>query len=169
MYLSKLKHMNDLPDSVSKSCNDICLSCPMAKFTKLPYTKSDSHSSSVFELIHIDIWGPYKVPTHGKFRYFLTVVEDCSRTTWLYLLEQKSVSFQALKSFLKMVYTQYGKQVKIVRSDNALEFVKGQCGPYLLSHGIIHQASCVDRPQQNGRVERKHMYVLDTARALRFH
>ncbi|GKE39445.1 cysteine-rich receptor-like protein kinase 8, partial [Tanacetum coccineum] len=118
---SKLKHI--LPVSVSKECLGQCLSCPMAKFTKLPYALSDSHSVNIFELIHIDIWGPYKFET----------------------------------------------QVKIVRSDNALEFVKGQCGPYLLSKGIVHQTSCVDRPQQNGRVERKHMHILDTARALRFH
>ncbi|GJV19603.1 retrovirus-related pol polyprotein from transposon TNT 1-94 [Tanacetum coccineum] len=82
--------------------------------------------------------------------------------------EQKSDSFEALKSFLKFVSTQFETQVKIVRSDNALEFVKGQCGPYLLSKGIVHQTSCVDRPQQNGRVERKHRHILDTARALRF-
>ncbi|GKA58807.1 cysteine-rich receptor-like protein kinase 8 [Tanacetum coccineum] len=61
------------------------------------------------------------------------------------------------------------KQVKIERSDNALEFVKGQCVPYLLSQGIVHQTSCMDRPQQNGKVKRKHRHILDTARALRFH
>ncbi|GJR06486.1 cysteine-rich receptor-like protein kinase 8 [Tanacetum coccineum] len=52
---SKLKHMNELPVSLSKSCLDRCLSCPMAKFTKLPYDLSDSHRTSIFELIHIDI------------------------------------------------------------------------------------------------------------------
>ncbi|GJV02856.1 retrovirus-related pol polyprotein from transposon TNT 1-94 [Tanacetum coccineum] len=125
---SKLKHIKELHVSVSKECLGPCLSCPMDKFTKLPYDLSDSHSVNIFDLIHIDIWGPYK-----------------------------------------FVFTQFEKQVKIVRSDNALEFAKGQCGPYLLSKGIVHQTSCVDRPQQNGRVERKHRHILDTARALRFH
>ncbi|GKA86458.1 retrovirus-related pol polyprotein from transposon TNT 1-94 [Tanacetum coccineum] len=40
----------------------------------------------------------------------------------------------------------------LVRSDNALEFLKGSLGPLMDSLGIEHQTSCVDRPRQNGRV-----------------
>ncbi|GKB21608.1 retrovirus-related pol polyprotein from transposon TNT 1-94, partial [Tanacetum coccineum] len=98
---TKLKCMNDLPVSLIKTSSDNCLSCPMAKFTKLPYSSSVSHSTCIFELIHIDIRGPYKVPTNGKFSYFLAIVDDYSRGTWVYLLEQKSDAFDALKSFLK--------------------------------------------------------------------
>ncbi|GJT05540.1 cysteine-rich receptor-like protein kinase 8 [Tanacetum coccineum] len=47
---AKLKHMHDLPVSLNKSCSDKCLSCPMAKFTKLPYSLSESHSTTIFEL-----------------------------------------------------------------------------------------------------------------------
>ncbi|GJW60002.1 cysteine-rich receptor-like protein kinase 8 [Tanacetum coccineum] len=128
---SKLKHMNDLPIFLSKYHNAECLSCPTAKFAKLPYTQSDSHSTEVFGLIYIDIWGPYKVATRDKFKYFLTIVDDCSRATWTYLLVHKSDSFVALKAFIKFVHTQFNKSVKVVRSDNALEFVKGECGSYL--------------------------------------
>ena len=37
---------------------------------------------------------------------------------------------------------------------------------FLDTHGIIHQSSCSDTPAQNGRAERKHRHLLDTARSL---
>jgi len=47
--------------------NKVCVTCPMAKFTKLPYLVSTSRSTKVCKLIHMDIWGPYRVPTHNGY------------------------------------------------------------------------------------------------------
>ena len=69
-------------------------------------------------------------------------------------------------NFFALVDRQFGKGVKIVRSDNGSEF-KG-LGNYFREHGIIHQTSNVKTPQQNARVERKHRHILNVARALRF-
>ncbi|GJW80389.1 retrovirus-related pol polyprotein from transposon TNT 1-94 [Tanacetum coccineum] len=164
---SKLQYVTCVPNSTLKSNTISCVSRPMAKFTKLPYELSDSHASEIFDLIHIDIWGPYKVVTNGKYKYFLTIVDDCSRVTWTYLLFQKSDAFSFLKSFISFVSNQFNETVKTVRSDNALEFVIGPCHLFLAEQGIVHQTSCVDRPQQNARVERKHRHILEIARALR--
>ena len=153
---------------ICKNQHDICLTCPLAKFTKLPYSPSTSCAKKKFDLIHIDIWGPYKVQTKETYRYFLTIVDDLSRATWVQLLKLKSEAYGAIRKFVLFVQNQFQAQVKVVRSDNALEFDDEHCKRFFGDLGITHQTTCVDRPQQNGRCERKHRNVLEMARALRF-
>ncbi|XP_075076668.1 uncharacterized protein LOC107795030 [Nicotiana tabacum] len=137
--------------------------------TKKPFPVSTIKSRNVFDLIHIDTSGPYKSNTYNGFRYFLTIVDDYSRGTWAFLLSSKSNAFSMLKSFLSMVARQFNANVKMIRSDNALELGKGtQEATFLASEGIVHQVSCVATPQQNGIVERKHRHILEIARGLIF-
>ena len=93
-------------EGLNHKSDEVCLTCPLAKFTKLPYTQSQSRASQIMELIHIDVWGPYRVATRNNHRFFLTIVDDHSRTTWVHLLKYKSDSFSAIKSFVKMAETQ---------------------------------------------------------------
>lgn len=69
-------------------------------------------------------------------------------------------------NFHAMVESQYHKQVKIIQSDNGIEFpcMKN----YFLEQGIVFQCSCVKTPHQNCRVERKHKHILNIERVLRF-
>jgi len=86
----------------------------------------------------------------------------------MYLLKYKSQALVTLQQFMKFVSTQCSPQVKVIRSDNALEFLSDPCKKFFSTHGLLHQTSCVERRQQNGRVERKHRQILEMARALRF-
>lgn len=36
----------------------------------------NNYANSPFDLIHIDIWGPFSSPTLDGKQYFLTIVED---------------------------------------------------------------------------------------------
>ena len=69
-----------------------------------------------------------------------------------------------IPQFATMIETQFDKKIKCIRSDNGTEFyLKG----FFKSKGILHQLSCVDTPQQNVIVERKHQHILNVARALK--
>ncbi|XP_019262481.1 PREDICTED: uncharacterized protein LOC109240314 [Nicotiana attenuata] len=73
-------------------------------------------------------------------------------------------------SFLIMVERRFGKKVKRIRSDNAMELGKGFFqSNFFQSQGILHETSCVATPQQNGVVERKHRHLFEVARSLYFH
>lgn len=50
-----------------------------------------------------------------------------------------------LKEFFSMVERQFHKQVKIVRSDNGVEFTYMKT--YFMEQGIIYQTSCTGAPQ----------------------
>lgn len=97
------------------------------------------------------------------------MVDDYSRSTWTHLLSYKNNALQVIKAFLSMIENQFDTTLKIIRSDNGLEFINNEAASYFQSKGIIHQKSCPYTPQQNGVVERKHKYLLETARALMFH
>nr|GEY29489.1 hypothetical protein [Tanacetum cinerariifolium] len=54
----------------------------LAKQTREPFSLSDHTSKFLGDLVHLDLWGPYKVTSSDGFRYFLTVVDDYTRVVW---------------------------------------------------------------------------------------
>jgi len=78
---TKLKKISCKAPDILQSKIDVYITCSMAKFTKLLFPLSSHHSERSFDLIHMDIWGPYKAVAHKKYRYFLTLIDDYSRAT----------------------------------------------------------------------------------------
>jgi len=82
--LSRIRHVVDIDKNKHE---EICLTCPMSKFFKLPYPLSHTKSQQLFNLVHMDVWGPYRVPTHRVCRYFMTLVDDKRKARWTYLMQ----------------------------------------------------------------------------------
>ncbi|GJY85560.1 putative RNA-directed DNA polymerase [Tanacetum coccineum] len=138
------------------------------KFTRLPFPISVTKTNACFELIHCDIWGKYRTPSLTRANYFLTIVDDFSRSVWVFLLKHKDQASICLVDFHKMVKVQFEKNIKRIRCDNGGEFVSNKMIDFYAREGIVLETSCPHTPQQNGVVERKHRHLLETARALKF-
>ncbi|KAG7599411.1 Reverse transcriptase RNA-dependent DNA polymerase [Arabidopsis suecica] len=163
---STILNLLQLSSSSSSFDSHSCEICIRAKHSRDSFPLSNTTSHKAFDLIHCDLWGPYRTTALCGSRFFLTIVDDYSRAVWIYLLTSKQEAPMHLKNFLALVERQFSTQVRTVRSDNGSEFICLR--DFFAEKGIIHETSCVGTPQQNGRVERKHQHILNVARALRF-
>ncbi|CAN1140144.1 Retrovirus-related Pol polyprotein from transposon TNT 1-94 [Linum perenne] len=170
----RLGHLSSSRTSLLNKCNPRlsvelvkhCETCHFSRQKRLSFPSSSTITSYPFELLHSDIWGPLNVKSHDGFSYFLTIVDDYSRAVWTYLMKNKGEARSLLQNFCIMAEKQFDTKIKIIRSDQGQEF---HMADFYQAHGIIHHKSCVERQEQNGRVERKHQDILNIARSLRFH
>lgn len=139
--------------------------CQQSRQKILSFPINNKNVSHVFDLIHLDIWGPFNtIYVHG-FKYFMTILDDCSRHVWVAMLKSKSEVSQKIKDFIIIVETQLEKKVKVVRSDNGSKLL---FPVYYASKGIIHQRNYAYTSQQNGREERRYQHILSISRTLMF-
>ena len=113
----KLNTLCHVIPSLQPSCNKDCHIYPMAKIKRLTFPFHNKISSCAFDLVHMDVWGPYSTPTLDGFKYFLIVVDDATRATWLFLMKSKSEARQLFYSFYTMVHTQFGLKIKAIRTE----------------------------------------------------
>lgn len=151
---------------ISASLTDLsshCQTCHIAKQKRLPFPSRNNFSETPFDMIHLDTWGPFQIPTIEEYKFFLTIVDDCSQATWTYLMRTKSDVTYMLPNFYNHILTQYKTNIKAIKSDNALAFTLHE---FFDSKGILHYHSCVETPEQNSVVERQHQHILNVARSL---
>ena len=143
-----------------------CDVCFQSKQTREVFSESSNKVLVSFDLIHINLWGPYRVSSSCGAVYFCTIVHDFSMSVWIHLLLEKNEVKTVVPNFISLINRQFGKMVKTVRSDNGIDFM---ClTSYFAKKGILHYISYVNTPQQNGRVERKHRHISNVARSLLF-
>jgi transposase InsO family protein len=74
------------------------------------------------ELLHMDLFGLIAYISIGGSKYYLVIVDDYSRFTWVFFLQEKSQTQETLKGFLRRAQNEFGLRIKKIRSDNGTEF-----------------------------------------------
>ena len=91
--------------SLISCCNKTsssCTVCPIDKQRRLPFTHI---SKSSFDLVHVDIWGPYSVPSLNGSKYLLTNMDNYNKCTWVYLMKSKFDTSILTQNFFHVVTT----------------------------------------------------------------
>ena len=76
----------------------------------MSFPSSGKRAKHILELVHSDVFGPMKVPSLGKFLYYVSFIDDFSRNTWIYFLKKKSKVFDRFKEFKALVENQTEKK-----------------------------------------------------------
>ena len=100
------------------------------------------------------------------FYYFITFTDDFSRYGYVYLLKNKSDSFEKFKEFKAEVENQTGKSIKVLRSDRGGEYLSLDFKGFLNECGIVSQLTPPGTPQWNGVSERRNRTLLDIVRTM---
>lgn len=98
-------------------------------------------------------------------RFLLTIVDDCTRKSWIYFLYEKADVPRTLQQWKRWVEKQSSKQVKNI-NDNGGEFLNKYLNEMLTSEGITHELTIPYSPEQNGVVERFHRTLFNGVRAM---
>ena len=70
----------------------------------------------------MDLFRPVAYLSIGGSKYGLVIIDDFSRFTWVFFLQDKSETQGTLKCFLRRAQNEFELKVKKIRSDNGAEF-----------------------------------------------
>jgi transposase InsO family protein len=162
--LLKGEHVLGLTDVCSEKDRP-CAACQAGKQVgSTHHSKNVMTTSRPLELLHMDLFGPIAYLSIGGSKYGLVIVDDFSRFTWVFFLQDKSETQGTLKRFLRRAQNEFELKVKKNRSDNGSKFKNLQVEEYLEEEGIEFFAPY--KPQQNSMVERKNRSLIDMARTM---
>nr|GEW57837.1 ribonuclease H-like domain-containing protein [Tanacetum cinerariifolium] len=117
-------------------------------------------------MLHMDLFGPSFVKSLNKKSYFLVVTDDYSRFTWVFFLTTKDETSPILKTFITGLENQFSLKVKVIRSDNGIEFKNNDLNQFCGMKGIKREFSVPRTPQQNGISKRKNRTLIEAARTM---
>jgi hypothetical protein len=126
-----------------------CAACQAGKQVgSTHHSKNVMTTSRPLELLHMDLFGPVAYLSIGGSKYGLVIVDDFSRFTWGFFLQDKSETQKTLKRFLRRAQNEFELKVKNIRSDN---------GPssriYKLKSFLRRKASSMNSPLPTHRIK----------------
>ena len=119
--------------------------------------------------MHTYVWGPSQVSSLGGSGYYVTFIDDATRKTWIYCIQNKSDVFDSFKKWKALVDIETGNKLKCLTLDNGGEYCSKYFDRYCSEHGIHREKTVPRTPQENGVSERMNRTIMERARCRRLH
>ena len=87
----------------------------------------------------------------------------------MFLLKNKSETFNAFKAYKAEVENQLNKKIKVLRGDRCGRYFSSEFNSFCEEYDIIHECTTPYTPQHNGIVERKHITFLEMVNVMLLH
>ena len=145
----------------------VCEECVVSKQHRNQFPQGRSwRAKKALKLVHYDIRGPINPSSNRGKRYIITFIDDFSRKTWVYFLQEKFEAFVAFKIYNVLVEKEMGSPIKVLCTDRGGEYISQKFANLCENHGIKKQLTTAYTPQQNGVCERKNCTILNIVRSL---
>jgi hypothetical protein len=96
----------------------MCKPCQVEKLTRTQFkSKSFTSTKKPLQIVYMDLCVPSRQESTGKENYFMLIIDDYSRLTWVVFLKEKAEASEKFKIFKALTETQTGKRLKAVISD----------------------------------------------------
>ena len=127
----------------------LCSACQAGKQVGAPHpAKNIMTTTRPLKLLHMDLFGPVAYISIGGNKYGLVIVDDYSRFTWVFFLQDKSEVQGVLRKFIKRAQNEFEVRIKNIRSDNGTEFKNTSIEQFLDEEGMKHEFSAPYTPQK---------------------
>lgn len=112
--VKNLVKMRDLKYSEC-SCEPLRDVCQEGKMTRKRFAKTrPAQSKAILDLVHSDLCGPIQTQTPSGKKYILTLIDDFSRYTFIYLLREKSEVKEKIMEFVQLMKTSLNRKSSIL-------------------------------------------------------
>lgn len=153
---------------IEGDCKDsLCEGCAKGKQARFPFSKVPREKSPVvLGRIHSDVAGPFSKESLQGCKYYVTFIDDKTSYTTVYFLRSKAQVFTYFKQYKAYAENKHGAGIKILRSDNGGEYTSQDFESFLTDHGIKHETTVPDTPEQNGVAERANRSLVEMMRCM---
>ena len=102
----------------------------------------------------------------GGSRYYLLLKDDYSHYRTVNFIASKAETTECVEKFLKKAEKQCPNRVRVLRTDNELEFVNNEMKQLTDRLGVRHYRTVTYTPEQNGSAERDNRTLKEAGRTL---